>query len=106
MKAEFETLTLTKMQRKLLLYLADNFGECVTKDRLLVEVWGLHENTLTRSIDTYVCVVRKAILPLGYVIQNKRGAGYVLDRSPSPAERVDQTVHGQDTLGCAKPPLD
>ena len=30
MKAEFETLQLTKMQRKLLLYLADNFGACVS----------------------------------------------------------------------------
>jgi hypothetical protein len=87
MKAEFETLTLTKMQKKLLLYLADNFGECVTKDRLLVDVWGLHENTITRSIDTYVCVVRKAILPLGYVIMHHSGKGYLLALSPSSEDR-------------------
>jgi DNA-binding response OmpR family regulator len=87
MKEEFEKLVLTKTQKKMLLYLADNFGTVVTKERLLVDVWGLHPNTITRSIDTYVCKVRKAIAPLGYVIMHHSGKGYLLALSPSSDDR-------------------
>jgi DNA-binding response OmpR family regulator len=45
----------------LLMYLAARSGQVVTRAQLLVDVWGLDENTMTRTVDSFVMKLRKKI---------------------------------------------
>jgi DNA-binding response OmpR family regulator len=45
----------------LLMYLAARSGQVVTRAQLLVDVWGLDESTMTRTVDSFVMKLRKKI---------------------------------------------
>jgi DNA-binding response OmpR family regulator len=69
-------LNLSSREFDLLLYLVEHRGEVVARERLLREVWGLSENTTTRTVDNFVAKLRKKI------------------ESPRGESRHIQTVHG------------
>jgi DNA-binding response OmpR family regulator len=45
----------------LLMYLAARSGQVVTRAQLLVDVWGLDESTMTRTVGSFVMKLRKKI---------------------------------------------
>lgn len=53
-------------------YLSARAGQVVTREQLLVDVWGVSPRTKTRTVDTHVSRLRQA----GYVVLAVRGDGY------------------------------
>ena len=56
-------IELTKREFELLEYLMRNQRLVISRERLLEEVWGLHEDTDTRAIDNFIVRLRKYIEP-------------------------------------------
>jgi two-component system, OmpR family, alkaline phosphatase synthesis response regulator PhoP len=54
-------LTLSPVEFRLLEYLMERRGAIVTREELLKNVWGLHGDTLSRTVDVHVAGVRKKI---------------------------------------------
>ena len=56
-----QTMRLTLMEARLLRHLIGHAGRVVSRKSLLVEVWGLQEDTDTRAIDNFIVRLRKYI---------------------------------------------
>jgi len=69
-----ESITLTRTEFDLLLFLASNLGRVFTRDELLDHVWGYNHFPTTRTVDTHVLQLRQK-LP-GLEIETLRGVGY------------------------------
>lgn len=54
-------LNLSSREFDLLLYFAAHPGQVITRERLLADVWGLSEDTMTRTVDNFVAKLRKKI---------------------------------------------
>jgi DNA-binding response OmpR family regulator len=52
---------LTQMECELLRYLVKNAGRAISRQAILENVWGLHEDTDTRAIDNFVVRLRRYI---------------------------------------------
>jgi DNA-binding response OmpR family regulator len=52
---------LTLMEANVLRYLIEHEGETVSRKKMLVDVWGLHEDTDTRPIDNFIVRLRRYI---------------------------------------------
>ena len=77
-----EKTRLTLMEAKLLNHLVENAGRAVSRNEILEEVWGLHEDTDTRAIDNFVVRLRRYLEndpAKPEVLQTVRGVGYRLD---------------------------
>lgn len=81
-----EEITLTALEFRLLSTLLDRAGRVQTRDTLLTDVWGMHPDVTTRTVDTHVTRLRKKLGPAGAYIETLRGVGYRFTRSP-PATR-------------------
>jgi len=55
------TTHLTLMESELLRHLVRNDGKIVSRNQILEEVWGLHEDTDTRAIDNFIVRLRRYI---------------------------------------------
>jgi two-component system, OmpR family, phosphate regulon response regulator PhoB len=69
-------VALTALEFKLLSTLATARGRVKTRDALLSEVWGLHMNVETRTVDTHVKRLREKLGDAGALIETVRGVGY------------------------------
>lgn len=69
-------LQLNKKEFELLKYFAENVGKALTRERLLLEIWG-YEQGETRTLDNHVSRLRK----LGIKIETVFGVGYKFDAS-------------------------
>ncbi|MDV7103510.1 response regulator transcription factor VxrB [Vibrio sp. TH_r3] len=69
-----ESVTLTRTEFDLLLFLASNLGRVFTRDELLDHVWGYNHFPTTRTVDTHVLQLRQKIP--GLEIETLRGVGY------------------------------
>ncbi len=80
-------LPLTPTEFRMLHYFHDHPGEIVTRDQLLVEIWGESpEGILTRTVDTHIARLRKKIEPhpdQPQYILTLPGAGYRMVRNPN-----------------------
>jgi two-component system OmpR family response regulator len=64
----------------LLLFLIQNSGRVLTKEKLLDLVWGLDFETSTNVVDTYISYLRKKLHKNGFEgIKTIRGVGFKLD---------------------------
>ena len=52
---------LTLMEAKVLRYMVAHEGKAVSRKNMLVDVWGLHEDTDTRPIDNFIVRLRRFI---------------------------------------------
>ena len=52
---------LTLMEANVLRYLVAHEGKTVSRKKMLVDVWGLHEDTDTRPIDNFIVRLRRYI---------------------------------------------
>jgi DNA-binding response OmpR family regulator len=78
-----ETVSLTTREVGLLRALVDREGETVTRGELLQEVWGLHPDTKTRVIDSFIVRLRRYLEPdpsRPEHIVSVRGRGYRFER--------------------------
>jgi phosphate regulon transcriptional regulator PhoB len=69
-------IDLSAKEFKLLVFLASNKDKLVSRDRLLDEVWEIHAEVETRTVDVHVKRLREKLGKFGDVIQTVRGFGY------------------------------
>lgn len=70
-------LKLRRREFELLLLLAREAGKVVTRERLLSEIWGLHWESSTKTLDMHILALRRKI-GNSVEILNVRGVGYRL----------------------------
>ena len=76
------TVRLTTREAALLRALVERQGEAVPRSELLESVWGLHPDTRTRVVDSFIVRLRRYIEPdpsRPRHIVSVRGHGYRLD---------------------------
>jgi two-component system phosphate regulon response regulator PhoB len=71
-------VSMTALEFRLLWTLASRQGRVQTRETLLNDVWGLHLNVETRTVDTHVKRLREKLGSAGSLIQTVRGVGYRL----------------------------
>jgi DNA-binding response OmpR family regulator len=72
-----ETVHLTPTEFDLLAHLVSHRGQVFTREQLLSQVWGYHDGSGTRTVDSHVRAVRRK---LGTdVIRTVHGVGYAAD---------------------------
>ena len=75
-------VVVTALEFRLLWTLATRQGRVQTRETLLNDVWGLHLNVETRTVDTHVKRLREKLGSAGSLIQTVRGVGYRLATDP------------------------
>ena len=83
---EGREVALTALEFRLLSMLAGRRGRVQTREVLLNEVWGLHLNVETRTVDTHVKRLREKLGAAGGLIQTVRGVGYRFATSADSSE--------------------
>nr|WP_202601857.1 MULTISPECIES: response regulator transcription factor [Photobacterium] len=73
-KQKGDSVTLTRTEFELLVFLAKHSGRVFTRDELLDQVWGYNHYPTTRTVDTHILQLRQK-LP-GIEIETLRGVGY------------------------------
>ncbi len=79
---------LTELELALLLFLWGRRGSWVSRDELLVQVWGYTPETMTRTVDIFVSRLRRMLGDSGTaprLLLTKRGCGYMLVDAPAGA---------------------
>ncbi len=71
-------VTLTALEFRLLMVLASRRGRVFSREALLSEVWDVHAEVETRTVDVTVKRVRDKLGPAGRLIETVRGVGYRL----------------------------
>ncbi|MDD3983622.1 MAG: response regulator transcription factor [Candidatus Omnitrophota bacterium] len=71
-----KNVELTLMEFKLLAVLVARKGRVQTRDKLLSEVWDMHADVYTRTVDTHIKRLREKLGPAGRMIETVRGVGY------------------------------
>jgi len=67
---------ITALEFRLLYTLMSRRDRVQTRETLLTDVWGLHLNVETRTVDTHVKRLREKLGSAGALIQTVRGVGY------------------------------
>lgn len=71
-----EEVALTALEFRLLHTLLSRQGRVQTRERLLEDVWGMHGDITTRTVDTHVKRLREKLGPASRLIETVRGVGY------------------------------
>lgn len=74
-------VALTPKEFSLLLYLVENRGIVLTREKLLSEVWGFDYYGETRTVDAHIRSLRMKLGEAGDLIETVRGIGYRIERS-------------------------
>lgn len=79
-----EEVEFSPKEQALLSYLMQHAGECMTRDEILDEVWGIGFDTGTNMVDVYMFFLRKKLKAhkLDTMLQTVRGRGYRLVVDP------------------------
>ncbi|MEO0602696.1 MAG: winged helix-turn-helix domain-containing protein, partial [Myxococcota bacterium] len=95
--------TLSPLEADLLAFLVAHRGETLPRERLLVEVWGYHQRSVSRAVDHAVSRLRRKIevdAARPRWIVSVRGAGYRLQPAPTAAHEVpDDTTRPLGFVG-------
>ena len=75
-------VALTVLEFGLLTTLLDRKGRVQTRDRLLGDVWDIHADVTTRTVDTHVKRLREKLGEAGDYVETVRGVGYRFRESP------------------------
>lgn len=85
-----EEITLTALEFKLLTTFMMRKGRVQTREVLLNDVWGIHANVMTRTVDTHVKRLREKLGEASSYIETLRGVGYRFkDRPDEPNTQED-----------------
>jgi len=77
-----EEVVLTALEFRLLTAFLDRKGRVQTRDALLAEVWDIHADVTTRTVDTHVKRLREKLGDAGDYVETVRGVGYRFKASP------------------------
>jgi two-component system phosphate regulon response regulator PhoB len=69
-------IELTPMEFKLLSTLLERRGLVQTREALLSDVWGIHSDISTRTVDTHIKRLREKLTKAGAMIATVPGLGY------------------------------
>lgn len=72
-----ETIDLTKKEFELLMMLFKNRGTILTREQLLIGVWGMEYDGVERTVDTHIRRLREKVGPS--IVHTKRGVGYTIE---------------------------
>jgi two-component system phosphate regulon response regulator PhoB len=75
-QVEGNDVEITALEFRLLYTLMSRADRVQTRETLLNDVWGLHLNVETRTVDTHVKRLREKLGTAGSLIQTVRGVGY------------------------------
>ena len=75
-------VTLTALEFRLLTAFLDRKGRVQTRDALLADVWDIHADVTTRTVDTHVKRLREKLGAAGDYVETVRGVGYRFKASP------------------------
>ncbi len=80
---EDKEVPLSKTEFACLKYMMEHFGEAISREKLLEEVWGFDNIVETRVTDETIRKIRKklSVLNSKCKIRNKWGYGYILEES-------------------------
>jgi len=67
---------LTPIEFKLLVTLIERNGRIQSRDQLLSDVWDMHADVFTRTVDTHIKRLREKLGKVGDQIETVRGLGY------------------------------
>lgn len=77
-------IELTILENRILLYFLRNAGKVVSRDELMLAVWGYNSDVNTRTLDMHIVRLRKKIEhnpDSPHLLQTVRGVGYKFDAS-------------------------
>lgn len=77
-----DKIELTALEFRLLTTLLDRKGRVQSRDTLLSDVWGIHSEIETRTVDTHVKRLRQKLGAAGDYVETVRGVGYRFRVSP------------------------
>jgi two-component system phosphate regulon response regulator PhoB len=80
-----EEIVLTALEFRLLATLLERRGRVQTRTTLLEDVWGIHADITTRTVDTHVKRLREKLGAAGDYVETIRGVGYRLRAQPGGA---------------------
>jgi two-component system phosphate regulon response regulator PhoB len=69
-------IELTPIEFKLLVTLIERKGRIQSRDQLLSDVWDMHADVFTRTVDTHIKRLREKLGKIGNQIETVRGLGY------------------------------
>jgi len=69
-------IELTPIEFKLLITLIERNGRVQSRDQLLSDVWDIHADVFTRTVDTHIKRLREKLGKVGGQIETVRGLGY------------------------------
>lgn len=75
---EEQALDLTKKEVDLLMMLVKNRGRILTREQLLIGVWGMDYDGVARTVDTHIRRLREKVGD--EIITTKRGVGYLIEK--------------------------
>jgi two-component system phosphate regulon response regulator PhoB len=78
-----QEIVLTALEFRLLTTLLDRRGRVQTRTTLLEDVWGIHADITTRTVDTHVKRLREKLGAAGDYVETIRGVGYRLRAHPA-----------------------
>jgi two-component system phosphate regulon response regulator PhoB len=79
---EEREVKLTALEFRLLATFLSRRGRVQSRDQLLSDVWGIHAEVETRTVDTHVKRLREKLGPAGVLVETLRGVGYRLRAHP------------------------
>lgn len=71
-----ESIGLTALEFKLLMYFANRVNHVVHRDKILDDIWGKDVHVYPRSVDTHVSKLRKKLGEQANIIDSIHGMGY------------------------------
>ena len=74
-----EKVELSLKEYELLLYLVENKGIAISREKFITNVWGYSYDGFDRTLDTHIKLLRKALKEYSYMIETIRGFGYRFD---------------------------
>ena len=77
-----DEIVLTALEFRLLSTLLERRGRVQTRTTLLEDVWGIHADITTRTVDTHVKRLREKLSSAGDYVETIRGVGYRLRAHP------------------------
>jgi DNA-binding response OmpR family regulator len=74
--ANYQKIELTAIEFKLLLLLANQPFEVISRDQFLSSIWGDDVHVYSRSVDTHISKLKKKLGPAATTIEAVHGVGY------------------------------
>ncbi len=74
-----ENMDFTQKEFELLVYLTNNIGIALSREKILDSVWGFDYYGDIRNVDTHIKKLREKLEKAGVAIQTIRGLGYKLE---------------------------